>query len=668
MKNSLKVAAKIFIFILIVLITMIFSILIILEPNVRVEGLMELDTNRLTEIDASVTFLDENYNKISQPLTNGSKVYVKLSDLPEHTVNAFIAAEDKRFYSHSGIDHLRIISAIKNNLFSASFKEGASTISQQLIKNTHLAPEKTIMRKVQEIRIARELERKYTKEEILEMYLNILYFGNGIYGLGTAATNYFGKTAARLLPEESALLAGIINNPTRYNPYTNSAVALERRNLVLERMYQQNYLSEKDMLIAKEASLNITKNTSPQNQYFNGSINEAAVKLKTDRENIYRSKIKISTYINENIQKKIDQEIAISVPNNIITDIIVCENDSGNVIASCSNSNSDTSLLHRQAGSTLKPFLCYAPALEHSIIYTSSMILDEETDFDGYTPHNYKNKYYGWTSAENALAVSSNVCAVKLLDSVGVERAKSFASNFGLSFAKDDSSFTIALGNTQEGVTLNELVNAYRTIANLGRYSELHYVKSILDSDNSIIFAREHESSSKACREATSYLTLEMLKTCAKSGTAKKLKHLESVAAKTGTVGNSKGNSDACCIAITPEFTIGVRIYPQKGLMENKYSGGTLPAKLVSKIISMLSSKSANTVFRVPSTIISREIDINALNDKHRVLLAGKDVATKDKKVALFDVMHVPKRYSTFQTYTENDSILDEFNCFKQKN
>lgn len=665
MKKSLKVATKIAVFMLIVLMTMIFGILIILEPNVRIESFAGLDKNRLTEINASVAFLDENYNEISQKFSNGGKIYTRLDELPQHTLDAFIAAEDKRFYSHSGIDYLRILSAIKNNISAASFKEGASTISQQLIKNTHLKPEKTITRKIQEIRIARELERNYSKEEILEMYLNILYFGNGVYGIGTAAMTYFDKTAAKLLPEESALLAGIINNPTRFNPYTNKKIALKRRNLVLERMYRQNYLSKEDMQLAKEAPLKVTKNYSMQNQYFNNSINEVASKLNVDREDVYKSSIKISTYINERLQEKINLEIANSIPNNIIADIIVCENRSGNVIANCSNSYSDTSVLYRQAGSTLKPFLCYAPALEYGIVYSSSMILDEETDFNGYTPHNYKNKYYGWTSVENALAVSSNVCAVKLLDSVGIERAKSFASKFGLTFTKDDLSLTIALGNTQKGVTLNQLVNAYRTIANSGRYSELHYVKSILGFDNSIIFNREMDESNEACSEATAYLTLEMLKSCAKHGTAKKLKCFESVAAKTGTVGCSTGNSDAYCVAITPQFTIGVRIYPKTGLMENKYSGGALPTSLASKIITMLSKENANTNFRIPSTITSREIDVNALKNSHRVLLASKEISKKDKKVALFDVMHVPKRYSTHQTYIENNSTLDEFNDFK---
>ncbi|MCQ2388078.1 MAG: penicillin-binding protein, partial [Clostridia bacterium] len=192
--------------------------------------------------------------------TNGNNSYVKIEELQEYTKNAFIAVEDKRFYSHNGIDYLGIARAMKNNLLSGKIKEGGSTISQQYIKNTFLSGEKTVNRKLKEIKLTKILENNYTKDEILEMYLNSIYFGEGAYGIESASKTYFNKNAKNLTIEESATLAGIVKAPTLYNPFDYYDKCFKRRNLVLSLMKEQNYITTEQERIAKISEISV-KNT-----------------------------------------------------------------------------------------------------------------------------------------------------------------------------------------------------------------------------------------------------------------------------------------------------------------------------------------------------------------------------------------------------------------------
>ena len=196
MKKRLKITIAIVSAAFALILIPIAAMMLIIEPRVKINGFAELDSARLENVSKTISILNASDEPIADSIYDNNKIYTKIGDLPQHTPAAFVAIEDKRFYSHHGVDYLRILSAAKNNVFSRSIKEGASTISQQLIKNTHLKNDKTFSRKLQEIRIARDLERRYDKSQILEMYLNILYFGNNIYGIGTAANVMFDKSAS----------------------------------------------------------------------------------------------------------------------------------------------------------------------------------------------------------------------------------------------------------------------------------------------------------------------------------------------------------------------------------------------------------------------------------------------------------------------------------------
>ena len=261
------------------------------EPAVKIGGWATLDTAKLERIHQTVTIKGLDGNIVADGIYSHNRIYTPLSEIPEHTKNAFICIEDKRFYRHHGVDYVRMMGALKNNVRSASFKEGASTITQQLIKNTHLSNKKTFSRKFQEIRIAKELERNYSKDRILEAYLNIIYFGNNVYGIGQAARTYFDKDVANLDVAESALLAGIINNPTRFNPLLKKENAIKRRNVVIDRMADIGKIEKTDVEREKAKDIIISPmHQNPYSVYIENVLTEAARVLDCLAEELFEKK------------------------------------------------------------------------------------------------------------------------------------------------------------------------------------------------------------------------------------------------------------------------------------------------------------------------------------------------------------------------------------------
>ena len=215
---------------------------------------VKLDKNKLTTENTFLTLYDANGEEIEASAIRAS---ADSAEIPEHVKNAFVAVEDKRFYAHKGIDYKRMFAAGWKNLMSFSFREGASTISQQLIKNTHLTSEKTIHRKLKEIKLARILEQQYSKDEILTLYLNSIYFGHSAFGIENASRFYFGKSASELLPAEGAMLAALIRSPNRYSPFRDAEACKLRRDLVLRLMLEQGYIEQSTYEAAAAAPLRL---------------------------------------------------------------------------------------------------------------------------------------------------------------------------------------------------------------------------------------------------------------------------------------------------------------------------------------------------------------------------------------------------------------------------
>ncbi len=569
---------------------------------------IKFNPSNLTKNLSSVTFYDENGEQII--LTSGKSEIT--TDIPSHVKNAFISVEDKRFYSHNGLDVKRILGAMLVNVKKGSFSQGASTISQQLIKNTHLSSEKTFKRKFAEIKLTRELEKNYSKDEILSLYLNNIYFGENCYGIKNASEKYFDKSPSELTVSEGALLAGIIKAPSKYNPIANFELAIKRRDLVLKLM-RENFIDEstyKKALNEKITIKNVEK--SGENEYFNQVEKELREIMKTP---YFTKNIRVYTYLNQNIQDNISK---ISCDYKSDKAFLIINNNTMGVQAYYSTCGE----ILRSPGSTIKPLLVYAPCYEEKIINLQTKILDEPTDFNGYTPKNYGDKYYGYISAKECLSKSLNVPSVKLLNSLTVEKAKKYANKMNIT--TKDENLSLALGSLTKGISLRNLTSCYAMLANNGNFSQARFIKEIKNEKGQTIY-RHKTQKNKVFSEETAYLINYNLMDCVINGTSKKLKGLPyEVCAKTGTNGNINGNFDAYNISYTTEHSVGVWIGNKNNeLMDNKVTGSTYPTLISKQIYEHLYKNKSPRSFNVPENIIKVNIDKASYEKSYEIKLAN---------------------------------------------
>ena len=615
------------------------------------------------------------YDKENKPLKEDNEInrnFAKIDELSADTKNAFISIEDKSFYSHHGVNYKRIAKAMLNNIKSRSLKEGASTITQQLVKNTQLTSEKTFERKIKEVALAQKIEAKYSKDEILQNYLNIIYFGNNCYGIENAANYYFSKHAKELNLEESAMLAGLIKSPAKYSPIRNKENCINRRNLVLSEMYKDEVISTEDYNKAKNSPLNLSINNERKNKlnsYSQASIDEAEMILGLPARQIALKGYKIYTYQNHDKQEALENAIN---SQNLETDSagIVINNSNHSIEAYIGDSIFKILDAKRQPGSCIKPVLVYAPALNEDIIYPCSQILDEKTSISNYTPKNVGNVYRGYVSAREALSKSINIPAVKVLSYLGIDKGKAYAENMGITFDEKDDSYTLALGGMTYGVNLQQLAGAYSTFANNGYYAAPKFVSFITDKNNRLVYINKPKAQ-QVLREDCAYLITDMLRTCATSGTAKKLASLNmDIASKTGTVGksNSKENLDAWNISYTKEQTCGIWI----GNLDNtpiNYAGGNQPTEIVKQYFASVKD---NSTFTTPESIVEKNIDGTELSENHRIVLANNYIPERYTQKEIFSIFNLPSDVSNkftsmpktdFNSKVENNKAIISFNA-----
>ncbi len=576
--------------VIVISLSIVFSLLVVSAVSfyhVVTKG-VSLNNEKLEKsISQTLKIYDKNSNEIN--LANHAIVNIK--ELSSHTINAFVCTEDKRFYSHNGVDYIRIGGAIISNLKSKSFSEGASTISQQLIKNTLLSNEKTIKRKLKEFKLARALEKQYSKAEILEMYLNNIYFGNGNYGIENASIYYFGKSASSLTISESALLAGTINAPSVYDIQNNTEKAIERRNLILSIMQNADKITDKEynQAINEPVNLNITK-VSNNNYMFNEILKESSKILGLTENELKNQDIEIYTNYDSNTANSIVNLIKTNYQDvkdlNIATFII--DNETNTIISVSGNSKTLSS--KKQPGSTIKPILVYAPAIENNMISPSTKILDEEINISGYSPTNADGKYHGFVTVHECLKNSYNIPAVKLLNELGISNSQNFAKKLNIDFEDNDNHLAIALGGFSKGTTLKQLADAYTAFANSGYFADSKYITEIKINNKTIY--KKSPARIKAMQESTAKSITSMLIDASKTGTAKKLADLNyQIASKTGTVGkeNSNKNTDAYCISYTSKHTI--LTYIGDNNLSSKINGATYPSLINKNICEILYKK-----------------------------------------------------------------------------
>ena len=298
MKKSLKLVATFLCFVFLV-----FSCFLLYYFYIT--STVKLDKNKLVNLERTITFLDSDGTVVAEQ--SGGIMVTEIENIPPHVKNAFIAIEDKRFYEHNGVDYKSIARAVVNNLKTLSFKEGASTISQQLIKNTHLTNEKTFRRKILEFKLAKKLEKAYTKDEILQTYLNTIYFGDGCYGITSATRHFFNKDVSELNVNESAMLAGIIKAPSTYSPIHHPTRSNKRKNIVLSEMYKQKYISEKEYLQFKDIDVEVQNNVDNKSDFLSFANIELS-KIINDSP-YFDNNIKVKTTLSVKLQEIIDDVI-----------------------------------------------------------------------------------------------------------------------------------------------------------------------------------------------------------------------------------------------------------------------------------------------------------------------------------------------------------------------
>lgn len=503
----------------------------------------KLSESKLSSTNSSLIY-DSSGNLIAD-LGSEKRESVTADNIPLNLVNAITSIEDKRFFKHRGIDVYRILGAAFNN-FTSSSTQGGSTLDQQLIKLAYFSTsesDQTLKRKAQEAWLALQMERKYTKEEILTFYINKVYMGNGNYGMLTAAKSYYGKDLKDLSIAQLALLAGIPQAPSQYDPYTNPDAAQSRRDIVLAEMYEDGNITkgEYDTAVATPVTdgLQTLTETSSYDAYLDNYIKEVIEEVsdKTGQD-IYSAGLKVYTNVDTDVQQYLwnvyNTDYYVSYPDSdlqVASTIIDVTN--GNVIAQLGSRNQDTSvslgtnqsvLTDRDWGSTMKPITDYAPAIENGI-YTSTAATTNDSKY--YWPgtstqiYNWDRQYYGTMTIQTAIQQSRNVPAVKALEAVGLDAAKEFLEGLGIYYPQlyYSNAISSSTSNSDEkyGASSEKMAAAYAAFANGGIYYEPQYINKIEFNDGTT--QTYSSSGTRAMKETTAYMMTSMLKTVLTYGT-----------------------------------------------------------------------------------------------------------------------------------------------------
>ena len=586
------------------------------------------------------------------------KIEVKLEDISPYIVNAFIALEDKRFYTHHGLDYRRIAGALINNIKAGYFKEGGSTITQQLAKNAILTNEKSLVRKLKEAKLARQIEKRYTKDQILEMYLNTIYFGHSLYGVNAAAKGLFAKDPLTVTLSEAAILAGIVKNPKKNSPLNSPENALKRRDLVLGLMTEQGYITEAERDLAMTEGYVRPDSLSDDEadlKYAAAAIREAADILGISEKQLLTGGYSVYTYMDAAAQSEAVKLMSADAYSEENSDslILVADNATGGIKAYCSTLSIYPGDFRRQPASAIKPILSYAPAFESGKYIPSSPILDEPQTFQGYSPKNYKNSYLGWTDVAAAARASSNIAALKMTTDVGWEYCKSFAMRCGITFDQKDALASV-LGGMTYGVTPKEITEAYLSVAAGGVHKKVTFIRKITRGSEVLYSANARNE--RVMSEESAYLLTDMLTGCAESGTAKKLKDIPfSVAAKTGTNGDGEGNTDAWCMSYSALDTMCVWYGAKNGKkMPLSLTGGGLPAKVSAEMYSHADTEAA-TDFIAPDGIFYADIDTYSYDKYHVLELAGENTPYEYRKSVLMSSECIPAVSTRFDDPLPHD-------------
>ena len=557
------------------------------------------------------------------------RLQVPLSRISPNLRRAIVAIEDQRFYAHGGVDPVRVAAALVHDVVNGSAEQGASTITQQLARLSFLTPDKTVRRKVQELVLAMRLERTFTKDQILELYLNKAYFGDGLYGVEAASLGYFGKHAADLDVAEAALIAGLVKSPSTYAPTVNPKRALARRNVVLEAMRESQAIDQAAYRGARAEPLRLNdalRGEEAYGQYFKEEVRKQLV----DRfgwEEVYRSGLRVETTIDLDMQRAAEAEVARTLASieqqkrrstradgddPLQAALVAIDPRTGEVRAMVGGRSFEQSRFNRatqsrrQPGSAFKPFV-YAAALEQG--YTPATVISGLNEpvaayRSVWLPDDEHNEGDA-ISMRGALRLSSNRAAVRMLQTIGVDAAVGVAAHAGLTGLPRVPS--LALGSGE--VTLLSLTSAYGAFANNGMLSAPSLIKRVTTNDGRVVYEAKPESA-EAVSPTTAFLMTSMLQDVVNAGTAAQARQVGFKRPAAGKTGTTNDYHDAWFVGYTPRLVTGVWVgYDQPRTIIRGGYAAELAVPLWARFMTTATHDDPVESFRVPPGIVAVDID-----------------------------------------------------------
>jgi len=528
--------------------------------------------------NTGVVLLDKNGKEFFSIYKASHRNTVRLDKISDYTEHALLASEDKDFYKHSGFSPLSILRAMYTNILARGVTGGGSTLTQQLAKNTLLSDQRSFMRKYQELTIAMAIEQRYSKDEIMEMYLNSVFYGNNSYGIEEAAKNYFNKTPAELTLAESAMLIGVLPAPSAYSPITGDPeLARERQTIVLSRMVKNGYINEDQ----KKQALAEELHYAPRKSAFDNQaphFTEKILKELYDRygeEQVTRSGYQVKTTLDLDMQESANRAVQngrahLNSRGGSNASLVAIDPKSGSIIAYVGSADYNDPTwgkvnmvtTKRQPGSSFKP-IYYADALANGKITPTTVIEDRKiTDLGGFSPQNASRSYYGSVTVRQALAWSLNIPAVRVMQKVGIDNSVKSARKLGITSLKDTNNYGLSLALGSAEVPLEQMTHAYAGFANGGNQYDMQSIISIENKFSQPIYTSKKQSH-KAISGPGAYLISNILS----DNKAKQLifgnsltvygtdGREKTVAVKTGTTDEAR---DAWTIGYTPDIAVGV--------------------------------------------------------------------------------------------------------------
>lgn len=594
----------------------------------------------------SSEFIDPN-GEVFHTTGSEKREYVNYDEIPKLLEDAILATEDVRFYSHHGMDFKRLGGAVIANFTNGFGSQGASTLTQQVIKNSFLSADKTLKRKSQEAWLAFQLEREFDKEEIFEMYFNKVLMSGTTYGFGTAADLFYGKELAELELHEVAMLAGIPQSPNGHNPFNNPERAEKRRNIVLGLMYQHDKITKQQMEDARVIDVTSTLRAEDDRLVNKTTKYPAYISLvvhELENAGVDLSEgLQIHTTLDQKAQQAVESALGSvkNVPDKLEAGLTVLDTKTGEVVAvgggrdyKYGNLNFATQET-RQIGSTIKPLLSYGPAIEYLNWSTGNTVVDENKNYDNGKPiRNFDSKFLGKMTAREALYRSRNIPAVSVYDEVGHGKANDFAANLGIAVKGELQSN--ALGGTTEEFSTLDVAGAYAAFGNQGIYTKPHAVTKVVYRDGTEMSLKPEKV--VAMKDSTAYMVTDMLRDVLTVGTGKgaNISGLD-LAGKTGTTNNA---IDSWFAGYSTNYTISAwGGYQDRTPMESRMVERNVPQDLFKTVMANISAGKETANFSRPSSVE----EVSIVYGSNPLMRASSSTPSSMKRTELFVKGTVPK-------------------------